>query len=166
MNKSPLLITAAMLLALTPPVAQAAEPLELQSIMKDLGKNMQTVTDGISREDWEMVAKTAPLIANHPQPSLTEKMRIMAFMGSDMPRFKAFDGSTHDAATEMARSAQEKNGQKVIDSFHKLQSACLGCHQTFRAPFAEHFYGKPIGGLDARSDQRVQAAPGAPRHLP
>ncbi|WP_435626890.1 cytochrome c [Candidatus Ferrigenium straubiae] len=111
--------------------------------MKDLGKHMQAVTDGISREDWDTVARTAPLIADHPQPSLTEKMRIMAFMGSDMPKFKAFDGNTHDAAAEMGRLAQEKNGQKVIDSFHKLQSACLGCHQTFRTPFVEHFYGKP-----------------------
>ncbi len=142
MKKSSLL-TAFMFVALAPPVVQAAEPLGLQGIMKDLGKNMQTVTDGISREDWELVARTAPLIADHPQPPLTEKMRIMAFMGSDMPRFKAFDGSTHDAAAEMGRLAQEKNGQQVIDSFHKLQSACLGCHQTFRKPFVEHFYGKP-----------------------
>lgn len=143
MNKPSLLAAIILGLTLAPPGAQAAEPLELQKIMKDLGRHMQTVTDGISREDWETVARTAPLIANHPQPPLTEKMRIMAFMGSDMPRFKAFDGNTHDAAEEMARSAQEKNGQKVIDSFHKLQSACQSCHQTFRAPFVEHFYGKP-----------------------
>lgn len=121
--------------------AHAAEPLELQRVMKELGKNMQAITDGISREDWDTVARIAPMIADHPQPSLTEKMRIMAFMGSDMPRFKAFDGKTHEAAEEMTKSAQEKNGQKVIDSFHKLQSACLSCHQEFRAPFVAHFYG-------------------------
>ena len=143
MNKSLLMAAAIICLALATHGAQAAEPFELQKIMKDLSKNMQTVTDGISREDWEVVAKTAPLIADHPQPPLTEKMRIMTFMGSDMPRFKAFDGNTHDAAEEMAKSAQERNGQKVIDSFHKLQSACQSCHQTFRAPFVEHFYGKP-----------------------
>lgn len=143
MNKPSLLAAATLGLTLATSGAQAAEPLELQKIMKDMGKHMQTVTDGISREDWESVAKTVPLIADHPQPPLTEKMRIMALMGTDMPRFKAFDGNTHDAATEMGRAAQEKNGQKVIDSFHKLQSACLGCHQTFRTPFVEHFYGKP-----------------------
>lgn len=121
--------------------AQAAEPLELQKIMKNLGQHMQEVTDSISRENWEAVAKTAPLIADHPQPPLTEKMRIMAFMGTDMSKFKAFDGKTHEAAAEMAKSAQEKNGQKVIDSFHKLQSTCLNCHQEFRRPFVMHFYG-------------------------
>ena len=121
--------------------AQAAEPLELQQVMKDLGKHMQTVTDSISREDWDTVAKIAPQIAEHPQPPLTEKLRIMKFMGAGMSRFKAFDGKTHAAAEELAQSAREKNGQKVVDSFHKLQSACLGCHQEFRAPFVAHFYG-------------------------
>lgn len=143
MNQPSLLTAVIICLMLATPGAQAAEPLELQTIMKDLGKHMQNVTDGISREDWEIVARAAPLIADHPQPPLTEKMRIMAFMGSDMAKFKAFDGTTHDAAAEMGRFAQEKNGQKVIDSFHKLQSACLGCHQTFRKPFVDYFYGKP-----------------------
>lgn len=142
MKKQSIIAASLISIALAASHVQAAESLELQKIMKDMGRHMQIVTDGISREDWETVARTAPLIANHPQPPLTEKMRIMAFMGSDMPRFKAFDGSTHEAAEEMARSAQEKNGQKVIDSFHKLQSACQSCHQTFRAPFVEHFYGK------------------------
>lgn len=141
MRKQFVSTSAALYLAFATGSAHAAEPLELQRVMKELGKHMQTVTDGISREDWDTVARIAPLIADHPQPPLTEKMRIMVFMGSDMPRFKAFDGKTHEAAEKMAKSAQEKNGQKVIDSFHKLQSACLSCHQEFRAPFVAHFYG-------------------------
>lgn len=122
--------------------AQAAEPLELQKVMKDLGKNMQIVTDGISREDWVLVEKTSRLIAEHPQPPFTEKMRIMGFMGTNMGKFKAFDGQTHEAANEMATAAQEKNGQRVISSFQKLQASCLGCHQAYRPTFVEHFYGK------------------------
>ena len=122
--------------------AQAAEPLELQKIMKDLGKHMQTVTDGISREDCKLVENTAPLIADPPQPPLTEKMRIMAFMGTNMGKFKSFDEQTHEAAQEMAKAAQNKDGQKVIASFQKVQSSCLGCHQAFRSPFVENFYGK------------------------
>ena len=121
---------------------QAAEPLELQKVMRELGKNMQVITDGISREDWELVIKTAPMIAEHPQPPLGEKMRIMAFMGSDMSRFKALDGETHEAAHELEHAAHEKDGQKVIAAFQKVQAACLNCHQSFRGKFVEHFYGK------------------------
>lgn len=143
MNKQLNLVTFLICFALSISHAQAAEPLELQKVMKALGKNMQIITDGISREDWELVAATAPQIAEHPQPPMTEKMRIMSFIGSDMGKFKGFDGEAHEAAHEMEKAAQEKNGQRVIDAFQKVQSACLNCHQTFRGKFVEHFYGTP-----------------------
>ncbi len=122
--------------------AQAAEPLVLQQVMKDLGKNMQIATDGISREDWVLVEHTAHLIGEHPEAPLNEKVRIMAFMGSDMSKFKSFDGQTHEAAHEMAEAAKAKDGQKVISAFQTLQSGCLSCHQAFRPAFVAHFYGK------------------------
>ena len=125
--------------------AQAVEPLALQQIMKDLGKNMQVITDGISREDWELVEKTAPLIADHPQPPFSEKMRIMGFMGTNMGKFKAHDGETHaqaQAAGNAAKAAKAKDGQGVILAFQKLQSSCYSCHSEFRKPFVAHFYGK------------------------
>ncbi len=68
-------------IALIASQVQASEPLELQKVMQELGKNMQTITDGISREDWGLVVKTAPMVAEHPQPPLAEKMRIMALYG-------------------------------------------------------------------------------------
>ena len=52
--------------------AQAGEPLALQQVMRDLGKNMQVITDGISRGDWERVENPAPRIADHPQPPFSE----------------------------------------------------------------------------------------------
>lgn len=134
--------TSVAMLALASSPAQAVEPLEFQKVMKELGKNMQAVTDGISREDWKLVAKTAPLIAKHPQPSAEERQRIISFMGTQMPKFKSFDMQTHEAAHELEHAAHEKDGQGAIDAFHKVQSSCLSCHQAFRAPFVKHFYGK------------------------
>jgi len=119
----------------------AAEPLEFQKVMKELGKNMQIITDGISREDWELVAKTALGVAQHPQPPMEEKTRIISLMGSEMPRFKSFDMKTHNAAHELELAANEKDGQKIIESFQKVQSSCLNCHQAFRAKFLKYFYG-------------------------
>ncbi|MBZ0097327.1 MAG: cytochrome c [Sulfuricella sp.] len=120
----------------------AAEPLALQKVMKDLGKNMQTITDGISREDWELVEKTAPLIADHPQPPMMEKMRIMSFVGTNMGKFKAHDGETHDQAQAAGKAAKAKDGPGVILAFQKLQTSCYNCHSEFRKPFVVHFYGK------------------------
>lgn len=121
---------------------QAAEPLMLQKIMKDLGRNMQTITDGISREDWALIEKQAHLIANHPQTALSEKVRIMGFAGTSMTKYKAYDSETHEAAHGLGKAAKSKDGAGVINSFQKLQSACFNCHREFRKPFVEHFYGQ------------------------
>jgi hypothetical protein len=119
-----------------------AEPMALRRIMQELGKNMQTVTDGISREDWELVAGTAPRIAEHPQPPLGEKMLILAFVGSDAGRFKQFDGQTHQAAKALEQAARRGDGQAVVAAFSTLQGSCLACHQNFRKSFVEHFHGQ------------------------
>ena len=117
-----------------------AKPLALRKIMQDMGKNMQVVTDGISREDWEMVARAAPLIADHPQPPLAEKMRILSFVGADAGKFKGHDERTHQAARALEQAAVRSDGQAVISSFATLQNSCLACIQRFRKPFVENFY--------------------------
>lgn len=113
----------------------------LRKIMKDLGSSMQTVTGGISAEDWQLIEKTAPLIADHPQPSMAEKLRIMAFMGTDMGKFKNYDGEVHKAAESLGQAAKAKDGQAVIAAFQTVQTACYGCHRDFRQQFLQHFYG-------------------------
>ena len=121
--------------------ASAADPLVLQKIMKDLGKNMQVITDGISREDWALVEKTAPLIADHPQPPFGEKARILRFAGTSVGKFKTYDGETHDQAQALGRAAGSRDGPGVILAFQKLQTSCYNCHSEFRKPFVAHFYG-------------------------
>lgn len=119
-----------------------AKPLALRRIMQDLGKSMQVITDGISREDWELVAKTAPLIADHPQPPLVEKLRILSFVGADAGIFKGHDEKTHQAAQELRQAATRQDGLAVVAAFASLQNSCLACHRSFRKPFKEHFYDK------------------------
>ena len=122
--------------------ASAADPLVLKKIMKDLGRNMQVITDGISREDWELVEKTAPLIADHPKPPFGEKLRILGFVGTNMDKYKEYDGETHDHAQAVGKAAKAKDGPGVILAFQKLQTSCYNCHIEFRKPFVAHFYGK------------------------
>ncbi|MDP2111156.1 MAG: cytochrome c [Thiobacillus sp.] len=125
---------------LADPIASSAKPLALRSIMKDLGKNAQAITEGISHEDWPQVEKAALLIADHPQPPLSEKMRIMSFAGTRIGKFKSYDGETHDAARTVAKAAKAGEGEGVILAFQKLQTACHNCHREFRKPLIEHFY--------------------------
>ena len=116
------------------------KPLALHKIMQDLAMDMQAVTDGISREDWALVAKIAPRIADHPQPPLAEKMRILSFIGSDAGKFKGHEAKNHRAGLELKRAAERQDRPAVISAFATLQNGCLACHQSFRKSFQEHFY--------------------------
>ena len=122
--------------------AEPVKPLALQNIMRDMGKNMQAITYGVSREDWALVEKTAPLIADHPEPPLGEKVRILAFVGRDIMRFKNYNDETLEAARVLGEAAARKNGYAVISHFATLQNSCLMCHKSFREPIQQHFYGK------------------------
>ena len=120
---------------------RAEELSGLKQVMRELGRNMQVVTDGISREDWGLVKEISPKIASHPQPPLSEKLRIIGFLGREMERFKSLDGETHRAATELERAASERDGRKVISAFQQLQVACFACHETYRDRIVRHFSG-------------------------
>ncbi len=122
--------------------AEPEKPLQLRKIMQEMGENMQQIVDGISREDWALVAERAPLVANHAKPPMKEKMKILAFAGSDMARFKDFDKQNHSIASALAKAAEANDGAVVISDFARLQESCLACHQAFRTPIQEHFYGK------------------------
>jgi cytochrome c556 len=119
-----------------------AKPLELHKIMQELGKNMQTITEAISREDWALVAKVAPQIAEHPEPSAIEKMHILTFISTNMGTFESHDEITHQAAQALEQVATRNDGKGVIAAFANLQNGCLACHQSFRQSFVEHFYGQ------------------------
>lgn len=125
---------AAIALLLLCSVAQADEPLTLRAVMQDMGRHMQSISDGISHEAWGQVEKSANSIAAHPQPSAPEKIRIMNLLGADMGKFKAHDNATHKAAQAIAQAAANSDGAGVIEAFRDTHSACLNCHREFRKP--------------------------------
>lgn len=126
----------------TADAAGPATPMALTRIMQDLGTDMQGVVDAMAREDWNTAGKLALRIADHPEPPLTEKVRILAFVGTSAGRFRGYDRQAHDAAQALARAAQRRDGAAAIAAFAKVQTACLGCHQNFRASFQAHFHGQ------------------------
>jgi cytochrome c556 len=138
-------LCAALLALAVLPAARADEetkPMALQGVMKQLGRDVQAVTAAISLEDWARVAELAPKIANHEQPPVMEKIRILTWLGTDAGKFRGFDGQVHDAATAMGDAAGRGDGQAVIGAFAQLQQSCLGCHQNYRTTFVDHFYEK------------------------
>ncbi len=118
---------------------EAAKPIALRAVMDKLGRDMQAVTGAISIEDWARVAELAPQIASHDQPSVAQKMRILAWLGTDAARFRGFDAQVHDAASAMGEAAKREDGEAVIAAFSKTQQGCLACHRSFRRAFVEQF---------------------------
>jgi len=118
---------------------EAGKPMVLRAVMRQLGQDMQAVAGAISREDWALAAELSPRIARHDEPPLTEKMRILAWLGTNAGKFRGFDAQVHDAASSMGDAATRGDGRAVITAFARVQRACLDCHQEFRKPFAEHF---------------------------
>ena len=100
---------------------------------------MVGITEGITHEDWIRVAEHAEAIANHPRPPMTERVRIMAFAGTEVAQFKKYDTEVHEAASSLADEAADGDGSAIIASFGRLQNGCLDCHATFRSAYREHF---------------------------
>lgn len=117
-----------------------SEPMALRLIMQDLELNMQRIASAIVREDLATVAELAPLVADHDEPPMTEKMHILSFMGSDAGAFKSLDGVTHDTAMMLKEVAENDDGDAVIKIYADLLESCVACHQQFKQPFVDHFY--------------------------
>lgn len=120
---------------------QPTKALTVRDVMQQLGRDMQAVTGAIAMEDWKLVAELAPKIADHAEPPLKEKMRVMAWLGTDVPKFRGHDSRVHSAAVTMKEAAERDDGQAVIVAFSRVQQNCLACHQSFRQSFRQHFYG-------------------------
>ena len=117
-------------------------PLALRKIMQDMDKNMHSMADAISQKDWPLVERIAPLIADHRQPPFFEKMRIMGFVGTNISKYKAYDGSVVEQAQAIGKAAKSNDVQGTELMFRTLQASCDSCHNEFQKPFVAHFYGK------------------------
>lgn len=138
--KSIFTIAALLLISTTSSAQQTPQALHLKRVMQNLSKHMQSTTDAIAREDWDMVVRLAPQIGQHEEPPTAEKLRILAYLGKDAARFRSYDHKTHEAADEMRQAALKQDGKAVIKAYSAIQNNCLACHSNFRSGFQKHFY--------------------------
>lgn len=146
MNRKTLLLLAAAWTAVgTSAHAQApaatVKPLVLRGVMQEMDRQVLRIADAIGVKDWQAIEQATRLIADHPEPPLAEKLRIFAFMGIDLPRFKGYDTQTHEAALAVSDAAKDKDAAAVGAKLRILQARCDACHDAFRKPFVAHFYG-------------------------
>ncbi len=116
------------------------EPLELRRIMQGMQHNMQEIELGISKKDWELVSQNALSIASHPAPPFLEKLRVLAYINTELGAFKKLDKNTHDTAKELGELVLMDDKRKVEAIFLQLKDSCEQCHQEFRTEFQAYFY--------------------------
>lgn len=122
---------------------QSAEFPVLRTFMLDMGNHMQVIADAISREDWTLVATTAPRLAERPKPSMAERVRLLAFLGTSAGEFRSYDKESRHAARALELAAMHGDGKASIAAFATLEASCLRCHRDFQKSFVEEFKDEP-----------------------
>jgi cytochrome c556 len=128
------------LLLLAAALGGCASELALRGIMRDMGRDVAEIAEGLLREDYGAVERAANRLAAHPQPPAEERARIITWLGPRAARFRGHDAEANEHAKALAAAARQRQPAPVLDAFHKMQSACVGCHVEFRDALRKQFY--------------------------
>jgi len=118
----------------------AEEPLVLRKIMQAMQSNIQQIEQGVAKQDWGLVSQNALAIADHPAPPLFEKLRIFAYINTDLGEFKKLDKKTHETAKLLGDMALKDDKLPIGAVVTELKGSCEQCHQVFRQGFQANFY--------------------------
>jgi len=113
--------------------AYAADGGTLRQVMQQLGHDYATLNQAILLEDFDQAEKSAHAIAEHDKPSMGQRMKIMAALGTEMMNFKKVDGEVHDLAVKVEEAAKGKDLPQLIHLQSQMLSACMACHTTYRS---------------------------------
>ncbi|MDZ7682767.1 MAG: hypothetical protein U5J63_13900 [Fodinibius sp.] len=101
-------------------------------MMRMLLADMQTVDQGIFTENYELIAKGAAGIADHPKMTQKDKRIIKKTLGKEIKQFVAFDMTVHHHADSMRMAALEEKMQEVLRHYRIVQQGCVDCHSNYR----------------------------------
>ncbi|HID37197.1 MAG TPA: c-type cytochrome [Ghiorsea sp.] len=114
-----------------------AEEGSLKAIMQQLGLDYVALESAILLQDFDAAAKAAHAMAFHDTPSFGTKMKLMASLRSDMPKFKEADDKVHNLAVEIESTAKAKDMKTMIAKQSLMLSACMACHTSYRSRIIE-----------------------------
>lgn len=109
------------------------DTLPLLSIMTKLEHDVNKISAGIWRHDFQMIKKGAKSIAHHPKIPKRQVSLIKDILGPD--QFKAFvktDQQVHQKAIEIAKMAEKKKLDVTTELFLEMERGCISCHIDHR----------------------------------
>jgi len=113
--------------------SQKPDTLPLLSIMAQLESDVNMISRGIWRHNFQMIKKGANNIAHHPKIPNRQVKRIKEILSPEQfQNFKKTDQQVHQSAIKIAEFATSKNFQKTTDQFIKMERGCISCHIDLR----------------------------------
>lgn len=119
-------------------VSSLPDTMPLLPIMVQLERDMQSISSGLWRHDFEQIAASADNIANHPKIQPAQVKTIRSILGDT--QFRAFvrdDKQVHNMALKLRKAAREKDFRRVAEAYQQLEQGCISCHLSHRNTIRE-----------------------------
>jgi hypothetical protein len=123
---------ASLVVLVTAPAAFADDVVTLKDIMQGLRDSLIEVADGLLEDDFELVARGALSIAEHPKIPPEQVQLVVNELGQEMPVFKQLDLLVHDLALEVHAAAAAQDRQAAITGYQRMVESCLECHAAYK----------------------------------
>lgn len=108
------------------------QPLELSTIMRMLTFDMQTISEGIFTQNFDLIEQGAANINNHPPLSPKSRKLVQSTLGERMTQFVAYDKVVHDRADSLQQAAMMQDMNRIMQQFNVIQQGCVSCHTAFQ----------------------------------
>ena len=105
---------------------------DLQLIMNELMKNNQTLSHAILIQDFEQIELAAASIADHPKPSSQTLNHIKQTLNKEMPLFKQYDNTVHQAALTITSLVKAKDIRQITTEYLRMYQGCQSCHADYK----------------------------------
>ena len=108
-----------------------------KEVMQRISVDMSKLIDPIMKGDFAKVHEIAEHVANHSEPPLSHRLKIIAKLGLDFTDFKKYDDEVHINSVAIQASANNKDIEGMIDNYWKTMKSCHGCHKKYRERIRE-----------------------------
>ena len=136
MNRKRLIRAAGFMLALVPMVALTDGATSLKEIMQGLRDNLIEISDGLLTDDFELIAKGATSISEHPKIPAAQVQLVAAELGPEMAVFKQLDTIVHDLSLDIGIAAKALDRDAVNSSYQRMIDGCFNCHHKYEERLA------------------------------
>lgn len=115
------------------PARERPDTMALLPIMVQLEQDMESISSGLWRHDFEQIAASADNITHHPKIRRSQIGTIRSILGDT--RFQTFvrdDKRVHSMALELRQAAREEDFKRTAEIYQNLQQGCISCHLSHR----------------------------------